>query len=230
MAMDDMERQKITPTVEDYLEILYVFQRDGEPIVGARLADLLGVSPPTVTNTLKRMARDGLLEMDAVGPRLSEQGIEAARSVTRRHMLTEWMLSRMIAWSKLHTQAHGLEHAISNDVELALLEQHDQPEVCPHGNPLPGYEAVAARWQPLTQTIAGEKVIIRRVHEIAEQNPELMAFLEQHQITPGQAVSVGEILEFNQTVTLKVEERPVTLGFAIARYIFVEREGGHARD
>jgi len=225
-------RMKISPTIEDYLGILFVLQRDGEPVVGARLADLMGVSPPTVTNTLKRMVRDGLLVMDdasgrSVRPRLTEPGLEAARSVMRRHMLTEWMLSRMLSWSKLHIQAHELEHAISHELETALIEELDQPEVCPHGNPLPGFEAVAAQWVPLTEIEAGERVIVRRIHELAEQNPELLAFLEARQVVPGVQTRVEEVLPFNQTVTLRMgESEPlasVTLGFTAARYIFVER-------
>ena len=56
--------EKISATIEDYLSLLYISERDGEPVSGARLADLLGVSAPTVTNTLKRMKRDGLVEID----------------------------------------------------------------------------------------------------------------------------------------------------------------------
>ena len=128
--------EKTSATIEDYLGLLYITERDGEPASGTRLAELLGVSTPTVTNTLKRMVRDGLITMDANHlPHLTELGGEKARTVMRRHMLAEWMLIRMLSWSKVHHEAHGFEHTISDEVERALLQDLNQPVTCPHGNP-----------------------------------------------------------------------------------------------
>jgi len=215
--------EKISATIEDYLSLLYITERDGEPVSGARLAELLGVSAPTVTNTLKRMKRDGLVDMDTSHlPKLTEFGEERARTVMRRHMLAEWMLIRLLSWSKVHEEAHGFEHTISEDVEAALLDELNQPETCPHGNPLPGYESAVADWIPLTQVQPGQPVIIRRIHELAEEIPGLLRFLEEKGIEPGEPAQVSEVLAFNQTLTLQVKEKPVTLGFSIARQIFVE--------
>lgn len=215
-----IEREKLSPTIEDYLLLMYVLEGDGEPVVGARLAELLGVTPPTVTNTLKRMARDGLISMDDSGTHLTEAGWQSARSVMRRHMLTEWMMANMLPWSKLHAEAHNLEHAISAEAESALLQEHNHPQTCPHGNPLPGFEAAVADWVPLTQVAMGETVVIRRIHELAEENLPLLAFLEAKGIMPGVRALVTEVLDFNQTITLEVQASPVTLGYASARYIY----------
>lgn len=218
-----MEQIKHSQTIEDYLSLIYVLERDGEPIVGARLAELFGVTPPTVTNTLKRMARDGLITMDGNGTHLTPSGWDSAKDVMRRHMLMEWMMLRMLPWSKLHGEAHNLEHAISPEAEAAVYEELGRPQTCPHGNPLPGCEAAVADWIPLTQLASGEKVIIRRIHELAEENPPLLSFLEEKHMIPGAEATIGEILPFNQTVSVDVNGRPVTLGFAVARYIFAER-------
>ncbi len=217
--------KKLSTTIEDYLSFIYVLERDNEPIVGAHLAELLRVSPPTVTNTLKRMVRDGLIVMDKKGTRLTKSGRESARTVMRRHMLTEWMMTRMLPWSKVHGEAHNLEHAISAEVENALYEEHGHPRTCPHGNPLPGNEEFVADWVPLTSLSSNEKVTIRRVHELAEHNSELMAFLENKGIVPGAEAVFREVLPFNQTVTLEVGGKSVILGFAAARYVFVEVGG-----
>jgi DtxR family Mn-dependent transcriptional regulator len=218
-----MEPVKHSQTIEDYLSLIYVMERDGEPIVGARLAELLGVTPPTVTNTLKRMARDGLLTVNDNGTHLTEQGWSAAKDVMRRHMLMEWMMLKMLPWSKLHGEAHNLEHAISPEAEAAVYEELGRPQTCPHGNPLPGCEAAVASWVPLTTLSSGEKVIIRRIHELAEENPPLLAFLEEKKMLPGAQATIGDILPFNQTVSVEVDGAAVTLGFAVARYIFAER-------
>ena len=212
-------------TIENYLSLMFILERDGEPLVGAHVAELLGVTPPTVTNTLKRMARDGLVVLDQPsGPRLTETGLRLARSVMRRHMLTEWMLQKMLSWSKSHEQAHHLEHAISDEIEAALLKEWGNPQTCPHGNPLPGHEAVVAGWTPLTNIPAGQTVTIRRIHELAEETPGLLAFLEEKGVMPGQRATVVEALPFNQTITLRLKNGEATLGFTAARNIFVEAD------
>jgi DtxR family Mn-dependent transcriptional regulator len=212
----------LSSTIQDYLSLIYVMERDNVPVVGSHLAELMGVTPPTVTNTLKRMIRDGLITMNKDGTHLTESGWDAARVVMRRHMLMEWMMFKTLPWSKLHSEAHQLEHAISAMTETALMEQLGHPQTCPHGNPLPGCEESVSSWFPLTKIPAGDSVIIRRIHELAEQNTQLLDYLDAKHITPGARIAVTEILPFNQTITIDVENQLVTLGNATARYIFVE--------
>jgi len=215
---------KLSTTIENYLSLMYVLERDKEPVVGVLLAQLLSVTPPTVTNTLKRMLRDGLITMDKKGTRLTKTGKQSARTVLRRHMLTEWMMARMLPWSKLHEEAHNLEHAISSAVETALFEELKHPQTCPHGNPLPGCEKVVSLWIPLTKTSSSQRVVIRRIHELAEYNLELLTFLEGKGLMPGAEVTIGEVLPFNQTIALEIQGQMVTLGFAAAQHIFVETD------
>jgi DtxR family transcriptional regulator, Mn-dependent transcriptional regulator len=214
-------------TIEDYLETLYILQRDGVPIVGARLAEMLKVTPPTVTNTLKRMIRDGLVaSTDEQGLHLTKEGFEMARSVMRRHMLTEWLLMSVlkVPWSQTHSEAHNLEHTVSEMVEEQMRNNLGNPKTCPHGNPMPGFETYASKWVPLIDIIAGEVVIIRRIHELGENDPDLMKFLEENGIIPGAALEISEVLPFNQTITLKIKDRSVSLGFSSARYIYAEKK------
>ena len=214
--------EKLSPTIENYLALMYVLERDKEPVVGVHLAELLTVTPPTVTNTLKRMARDGLITMDKTGTRLTRNGKQSARTVLRRHMLTEWMIARMLPWSKLHQEAHNLEHAISSEVETALFEELGHPQMCPHGNPLPGCESAVSAWMQLTETSPRDRVIIKRIHELAEYNLELMSFFESRGLVPEAEAIVKEVLPFNQTVTIEIQGQSVTLGFASAKYVYVE--------
>lgn len=225
-AAKSTEDNRPTPTIEDYLAILFIMERDGDEIVAARLAESLEVTPPTVTMTLKRMERDGWIAVDPKkGVYLTKAGCEAASSVIRRHMLTEWMLARMlkVPWSRVHAEADRLEHSISSEIENQMRTNLDDPQTCPHGNPLPGYEHIAADWLPLTGISAGEKVIIRRIHETAEDNHELMQYLEANGMVPGAPADVTEVLAFNQTIGLKLGEKNVIVGFPAARFIFVEK-------
>ena len=218
---------KQSSTIENYLALMYILERDKEPVLGVRLAQLLQVTPPTVTNTLKRMARDGLITMDKKGTRLTRAGKQAARTVLRRHMLTEWMMARLLPWSKLHEQAHHLEHAISAEVETALFEELGHPQTCPHGNPLPGCEEATSAWVSLTGISPHERVTIKRVHELAEYDLELLAFFESKGLIPGAEVIVQEVLPFNQTMSVKIKDEVVTLGFASSNSIFVEKTGSN---
>jgi DtxR family Mn-dependent transcriptional regulator len=226
MSAKKTERdQRPTPTIEDYLAIIYVMERDEGEVVAARLAESLEVSPPTVTVTLKRMERDGWISTEmGKAIQLTKKGKEAACSVVRRHMLTEWMLARMlkVPWSHVHSEADQIEHTISAEIEKQMRTNLDDPQLCPHGNPLPGYEHVAANWLPLTKVQPGDKIVIRRIHETAEENHELLEFLEENEVIPGTPAKVNKVMPFNQTLDLQVGRKKVTLGFPIAKYIYVE--------
>jgi DtxR family Mn-dependent transcriptional regulator len=192
------------------------------------LAEWLEVSPPTVTATVKRMIRDGWVTMaSSKEVHLTAAGREAARSVLRRHMLAELLLARILAvpWSQVHQEADAMEHTISPETAERLVAKLEHPEVCPHGNPLPGFEDRLAGLIPLTEAQLGQSLVIRRVHESAEEKPDLMAYLERHGILPGAHVTVREIMAFNETMTLEHRGKSVVLGLAPAALIYAERSG-----
>jgi len=221
-----LAEERPSPTIEDYLGVIYILARDGERAIGARLAESLDVSPPTVSATLQRMARDGWIR---VGEdkliTLTDQGQAMAISVIRRHMLTEWMLARVLKLplSELHREAHQIEHTLSPDVEARLQSEMEDPRVCPHGNPLPGFEDEVGRWQPLNQVSAGEEVVLQRIHDNLEGHYEQLRFLESRGLKPGVRVRVEAVLPFNETMEISVEGQPVTLGINLAGLLFVEK-------
>ena len=215
-----------THTVEDYLMSMLVMERDHGEIIAARLAEMLDVTPATVAMTLKRMERD--LWITGTGRKaihLTETGRAAAFSVTRRHMLTEWLLIKIlkVPIAQTHNEAHGIEHAISPQLEERMRDILGDPQVCPHGNPFPGCDAAVANWIPLTNLRAGERVIIRRIHEFAEDNQEILKFLVENEVMPGVPAQILEILPFNQTLTIIVNGKTITLGFPVAHFVFAEQ-------
>jgi DtxR family Mn-dependent transcriptional regulator len=217
-------------TIEDYLMTMYALERDHGEIVAARLAEMLNVAPATVAMTLKRMERDKWIAgKGRGGVHLTSTGLEAASSVIRRHMLTEWLLVKILKTplGQTHDEAHNLEHAISPQLEDRMREILGDPKVCPHGNPFPGFEQAVSKWIPLTDLSVGEQVTLRRIHEFAEENIELLKFFIDNGMTPGAKATVEEVLPFNQTLTLLVQGKAVTLGYPSARLVFAER-GEHA--
>lgn len=220
-----MAHERPTPTVEDYLGVIYTLERDGELIIGARLAEWMEVSPPTVTATIKRMIRDGWVTMDRSKEiLLTPAGRQAARSVLRRHMLAELLLARVldVPWSKVHKEADAMEHALSPETVERLAAKLDHPEICPHGNPLPGHEDRIAGLVPLSEAQVGQQLTIRRVHESAEEQADLMSYLEQCGLLPGVRVTVQEIMPFNETIMLECQGQTVVLGLAPAALIYAE--------
>ena len=219
------EAERPSPTIEDYLGVIYTLARDGERVIGARLAESLDVSPPTVTATLKRMDRDGWIvlgEDKAIA--LTETGKAMAMSVIRRHMLTEWMLARVLKLplSEIHREAHQIEHTLSPEVEERLQSEMEDPRVCPHGNPLPGFEDAVSQWQPLSQVGQGALVILQRIHENLEDQYEILSFLEANALQPGAEIRVEEVLLFNETMRISVGRKTVILGLTLAELLYVD--------
>jgi DtxR family Mn-dependent transcriptional regulator len=214
--------ETLTPTIEDYLGLIYLMEREGQPAIGARLAERLGVSRPTVSATLRRMERAGLVSWtEHKKVTLTPAGRQAAQSLVRRHMLAEWLLREILGlpWHHVHEEAGRLEHYISPEAAERLETFFEQPEACPHGNPMPGTEP--ARLPALDEIGEGETVTIARIVEEAEEQHDLMAFLEENGLLPGTNVQVILRQPYNATVLVQVGDRQLALGMAVARHIRV---------
>ena len=216
------ELDRPTPTVEDYLQEIYDQRRDGKTVIAARLAERSGVSPPTAWATLQRMQRDGLVELrDRHDIHLTERGKEAAESIKRRHYLAERLLVDILGmdWADAHEEAHRIEHAVSPAVETRIMALLGNPTTCPHGNPFPGLP------RPATVLLAtlrqGDEAEIDGVQEEAEEDGDLMRFLQQNGMTPGTRIRVVEFASFNSTMTIEVGGRRVVLGLPAAECVRV---------
>jgi len=222
ILMFDQDRP--SPTIEDYLGVIFTLARDGERVIGARLSESLDVSAPTVTATIKRMERDGWISIgEDKEISLTESGQMMAISVIRRHMLTEWMLSRVLKLplSELHREAHQIEHSISAEVEERLQLEMQDPRFCPHGNPLPGHEDAVSEWVALSEITPGTAVVLRRIHEKLEKHFDSLSFLESRGLMPGAQILVQEVLPFNETIHIRVNGEDLVLGLNLASNLFV---------
>lgn len=225
-----MEHQRPTQTVEDYLQLIYVMEREGEEVIAARIKERKGVSAPTVFATLKRMERDGLINLGR-GHRieLTPAGRELAESIIRRHMLAECLLTDILKldWADVHVEANRVEHAISPVIERQILRLLNNPITCPHGNPIPG---AAASPQPRTIALRelneGDSVIINNIAEHAEEDGALMHYLERSQLVPGARILIDEVSRANATikVTRASDGVQVVVGLPTADLIQVRND------
>jgi DtxR family Mn-dependent transcriptional regulator len=136
-------RSDLIDTTEMYLRTVYELEEEGVVPLRARIAERLGQSGPTVSQTVARMERDGLLTL--AGDRhlhLTELGTREATAVMRKHRLAERLLADVIGldWEDLHIEACRWEHVMSDEVERRIVALLKAPFVCPHGNPIPGLE------------------------------------------------------------------------------------------
>ena len=223
----------VTPLIEEYIEIIYHMAQDGVPVIGARLMEKFGVSAPTVTTTVKRMLRDGFIEVNERKEiTLTPRGQQLAESMLRRHRLSERLLTDVLGfdWHRVHAEACRIEHSLSPEVEEKLSVALGNPATCPHGNPIPGNVGeLEKNTMPLTQAKVGDKVRVTRISEVAEEDDELMAYLHQQGLRPGSSLTVLEKAPFNGPVSLRGENRVVAISPEVAAKIWVApRSDGEA--
>ena len=202
-----MTAQGLIDTTEMYLRTIFELEEEGVVPLRARIAERLTQSGPTVSQTVARMERDGLLHV--AGDRqiaLSDVGRTLATRVMRKHRLAECLLVGVIKlpWEEVHIEACRWEHVISESVERRLLELLDYPVRCPHGNLIPGLTELGLPQDVLNRVKtatdeAGEAmtkaaspdetpVVIRRIGEQIQSDLVLMLKLKRAGIQPGREV------------------------------------------
>lgn len=218
--------QSLTPAVEEYLEAIYKMLQGDKPLIAARLAEQMDVSPPTVADMLKRLQEGGLVKVDRKnGITLTRKGTESAETLVRRHRLAERLLTDVLglSWDEVHDEACRLEHAISEPVEEKLLEVLGNPETCPHGHPIPGVEKKTgnADVRPLNTMNVGEKGVIERV---SEEEPQLLQYLADLGLLPDARISIKEVAPFRGPVLVNVAGAQYALGQEVAAKIMVRNK------
>ena len=208
---------------EDYLKAIWkMLQEEQEPI-SVRLAERLEVSPPAVTNALKRLSRRGTVLLGPRGRiRLTAKGRDIARHLVLRHRLAEKLLTDVLGmdWTRVHEEAEKLEHAISPAVEGLLLDYFGRDSSCPHGNPLFGDSPKArraAKVRRLSDVETGERVEVRFV---LEEGVEFLEYLDQQRLRPGTRLLV-EHKDYDDTMHLAIAGKTIHLGKAATDRIWV---------
>jgi len=236
-----MASHGLIDTTEMYLRTVFELAEEGIVPRRARIAERLSQSGPTVSETVARMERDGLLQV--AGDRrlaLTEEGLAQATRVMRKHRLAECLLVDVIGlpWEDVHIEACRWEHVISDSVERRLADLLHYPVRCPHGNVIPGLAelgvpdaavdgAVAASREPdaammAVATAGPAQVIVQRISEQLQSDAALMLKLKNIGIQPGREVTlVAGSDDVRVTRAGTVGEFSVALPREVAEHVFV---------
>ena len=216
-------KDSIAVSKENYLKAVLEAEAEGREVFPAVLAHWLEVSAPAVTMALKRLKRDGYVEVGADGiVRLTALGRETAYRTALRHHLIERMLSELFGmeWHEIHEEAERLEHAVSPAFEAKLKEKLGEGGACPHGNAvLPERPAERKRRGEMQLSEAAEG---RRytVTSLQERDPKLLLFLHKAGIGPGQSVRVLS-QNYDQTVQIELSTGKSILGRPAAEAVWL---------
>ncbi|MFC9662417.1 metal-dependent transcriptional regulator [Nocardia sp. NPDC127606] len=193
----------LVDTTEMYLRTIYDLEEEGVVPLRARIAERLEQSGPTVSQTVARMERDGLLLV--AGDRhleLTDKGRSMAVSVMRKHRLAERLLVDIIGldWENVHAEACRWEHVMSEEVERRLIEVLNHPTTSPYGNPIPGLDELGLGDVPAAEEKlirlsdlpngALHAVVVRRLAEHIQTDPEVIGRLREAGVVPDARVTV----------------------------------------
>jgi DtxR family Mn-dependent transcriptional regulator len=240
---------ELIDTTEMYLRTIYELEEEGVVPLRARIAERLGQSGPTVSQTVARMERDGLVVVG--GDRhleLTAVGRGRAVAVMRKHRLAERLLVDVIGleWEYVHSEACRWEHVMSEAVERKLVALLDNPTVSPYGNPIPGLEELErtsgradvvdgdaaavpvppefeAGLQRLDEFArrGGGQVEVRRIAEHVQVDAELMVELKSAGVVPGHDIEVGPIPRFGDPIPVSAESVATTVAPLVAHAVLV---------
>ncbi len=225
----------LVDTTEMYLRTVLELEEEGVPPLRARIAERLHQSGPTVSQTVARMERDGLLTVeDDRHLHLTDLGRAHAVSVMRKHRLAELLLVNVIGlpYEEAHDEACRWEHVMSDSVEKRVYELLNRPNRSPYGNPIPGLDALGNPDLPdnerASEAMAGERnlafpglsgaVVVRRICESVQTNADVLRQLHAAGVDPGATVTIAQERD---AVTIDRSGEQIRLPREVASRVFV---------
>jgi DtxR family transcriptional regulator, Mn-dependent transcriptional regulator len=200
--------QTLTDSIQDYVKEIYKLQGAGSRATTSAIAERLGVAPASVTAMLKKLASLGLAEHEPYkGARLTPAGERVAIEMIRHHRLLEQYLAKTlgVAIDAVHAEADRLEHALSEELEALIDASLGFPTHDPHGDPIPSAELELAPFdlRPLAELEPGERATVRRV---PDSDRELLRYLDELGLVPGELVEVTASAPFQGPVTVRARQ------------------------
>ncbi|HYI36846.1 MAG TPA: metal-dependent transcriptional regulator [Thermoleophilaceae bacterium] len=218
------ETGAVSEAVQDYAKAIYsLHRRTGAPVATSALADRLDVSPASASAMLKRLTSLGLVTHQPYrGTELTEAGQRVALEVIRHHRLLELYLAEALgmSWDRVHAEAEVLEHAISPELSELIAEKLGHPTHDPHGDPIPTADGSIDEQVtvPLAELEAGQGGMFTR---ISDSDPEMLRYLSERGIAPGDTLEVLERQPFDGPLTVRFTSGEYALGGTLARMMRV---------
>lgn len=219
-------KDNLTHATENYLKAIYALSADGISASTNALATELGVAPASVTGMLKRLAETSPALVDYRkhrGVKLTEDGKRAALKIIRRHRLLETYLRQSLGfpWDEVHEEACQLEHVISEAFAERIDTVLGHPTHDPHGDPIPTASLVMPQEAstPLSTLRPPQTATIQRVHA---DDAALLRHLDEKGLVPGTKLEVRAHSQFDENLTIVVNDQEMIIGPAITRHIFIE--------
>ena len=216
----------LSDVMEDYLKAIYQLQRGSdERVKTSEIAAELDVTSPTVTSMLEKLEERELVDREKYrGVTLTEEGETVALEVIRHHRLLEAYLTEHLDydWAEVHAEADRLEHHISEDFEARVADVLGEPDVDPHGSPIPGADLEPPErpdGAPISEFTEGETVV---VEEVADRDADVLAYLADHGVEPGVELEIVEVAPFGMvTARPTTGEDAVSLPESVAHHVRV---------
>jgi DtxR family transcriptional regulator, Mn-dependent transcriptional regulator len=222
---------ELTDAIQDYVKQIYKLESAGRRATTSDLAARLEVSQPSVTAMLKKLASLGLVEHERYkGATLTEPGRRVALEVIRHHRLLEQYLVETLGLplDAVHAEADRLEHALSEELEAHIDRTLGFPTSDPHGDPIPSADLKIATTQstPLSTLEPGEKATVSRV---PDSDGDVLRYLSQLNLIPGNRIEVRESAPFDGPVTVRVGNADHAISRELAAKIGVSRPAAARR-
>jgi DtxR family Mn-dependent transcriptional regulator len=216
---------ELSRSERELLKAIYRLTKGASFAHTGALADALGLSPGTVTATIKRLAERSVLTHKLYrGVELTPVGRQAAIAAIRRHRIVERFLADMLGyrWNEADRLAGAFEHDLPQEVEDRLFVALDRPPTCPHGFPIPDQDVVEIPDMPPLYGLEPGDIAVVAVP--GSTDPELVQFLDDLGLRPGVRVQVREKHPFDGPLVLRVEGRDRTISEKVANQIYVRKE------
>lgn len=206
------ETPLLTEAVENYLKALYDLQQAASPVSTSALAERMGVAPASVTAMMKKLSSESPTLVKYISHRgavLTDLGRKKALEVIRHHRLIELYLHQQLgySWDEVHDEAEKLEHFISETFEERIAELLGDPQFDPHGDPIPTKDGRLPKINLVPLSNAKERQVVR-VARVADQDADLLRYLEGLGIKPNVTLRIVEKSPFDGPLYVVLAEEP----------------------
>lgn len=211
---------------EDYLTAIYRNLDEAGEIKPNLLAEKLEISNAAVTDMLRKLSRDGLVDYKKYKSiKLTNDGESYAKNMLRRHRIWEVFLHQTLgmSWDKVHEEAEKLEHSSSDELINLLDEFLDYPEVDPHGYPIPDKNGKIKKSKSVVAITELSENDTAKIVRVNDDVKNLLSYITKIGISLGKEIMIKDILEYDGSILIRINGNDINISNKVASNIFVEK-------